>query len=343
MAKKTSLKDIAATVGVSKALVSYVLNDREREARVNPDTAERIRQVARQLNYQPNQVAKSLKSGRSLAIGLIVADISNPFFGHLSRTIEDESQKAGYTVIFASSDEKAVAFEKIMNILVNRQIDGFIIAPAEGSEKQLKYLLESNIPYVLIDRYFKDMESSYVVSDNYQATYDATQYLINNGYERIGFVRYKNKMQHTEDRFSGYARALKDNGIKTSPSLTCEVEYDDNADFEDQFKKLVGLKNKPDAVVFSTNTLSILGLKALLKLNIKVPDDLAVFCFDESESYDLFYCPVSYVRQPLYEIGQKAVEILLKHLSNPGEQKRFREVLATELIIGESSGNRKRR
>lgn len=339
MAKKTSLKDIAAAVGVSKALVSYVLNNREREARVNPDTAEKIRQVARELNYQPNQVAKSLKSGKSLAIGLIVADISNPFFGHLSRTIEDESQKAGYTVIFASSDEKAAAFEKIMNTLINRQIDGFIIAPAEGSEKQLKYLLESNIPFVLIDRYFKDIDSSYVVSNNYQGTYDATQYLIKNGYKRIGFVRYKNKMQHTEDRFRGYAQALKDYAITPSRELTCEVEYDDNADFDDQFKKLVGSRNKPDAVVFSTNTLSTLGLKALLKLKVKVPDELAVFCFDESESYELFYCPVSYVRQPLNEIGQKSVEILLKHLANSGEQERFREVLATNLIIGESSGN----
>ncbi|MBK7097783.1 MAG: LacI family DNA-binding transcriptional regulator [Sphingobacteriales bacterium] len=106
MSKKASIKDIAEAVGVSTALPSIcVLNNREREARVSPETAKKVRKTAKRLNYQPNQVAKTLKSGRSLAIGLIVADISNPFFGHLARTIEDRSEKAGYTVIFASSDE----------------------------------------------------------------------------------------------------------------------------------------------------------------------------------------------------------------------------------------------
>lgn len=337
MAKKTSLKDIANAVGVSTALVSYVLNGREREARVNPNTAEKIRQVAKKMNYQPNQVAKSLKSGRSLAIGLIVADISNPFFGHLARTIEDESEKAGYTVIFASSDEKAAASEKVMNTLINRQIDGFIIAPAEGSEKQLNYLIDSNIPFVLIDRYFKDVESSYVVSDNYKATYDATQHLINSGFERIGYVRYKNKMQHTEDRFKGYVQALKDNSMKLTQSLICQISYAEEEDFCVQFKKLMAPKNKIDAVVFSTNTLSILGLKALMELKIKVPDDIAVFCFDESESYDLFYCPVSYVKQPLEQIGKRAVEILVEHLSSRNRNILYKEILPTELIIRQSS------
>src|SRR5699024_3399462 len=105
MVKKTSLRDIAGAVGVSTALVSYVLNNKEKEARVNHETAEKIRKVARKMNYQPNQVAKSLRSGKSLVIGLIVADISNPFFGHLARTIEDESLKKGYSVFFVSSDE----------------------------------------------------------------------------------------------------------------------------------------------------------------------------------------------------------------------------------------------
>ena len=337
MSTKTSLKDIAGAVGVSIALVSYVLNNKEKEARVNPETAKRIRNAAKKMNYQPNQVAKSLKSGKSQAIGLIVADISNPFFGHLSRTIEDYSEKAGYTVIFASSDEKANTFEKLISTLINRQMDGFIIAPPEGSESQLKHLEESNIPYVLIDRYFKNIDSSYVVSDNYQGTYEATVHLINNGCKRIGFVRYKNKMQHTEDRFRGYLHALKDNGLRAYVNLTCEVKYDDKEDFSNKFKKLVTLRGKADAVVFSTNTLSILGLKELLKLGITVPDDLAVFCFDESESYDLFYCRVSFVKQPMKEIGEKAVKILLDHLSNSGKMKNSKVMLATQLIIGESS------
>lgn len=337
MAKKTSLKDIANQVGVSTALVSYVLNNREREARVNPDTAERIREAAKRLNYQPNQVAKSLRSGKSQAIGLIVADISNPFFGHLARTIEDESNKKGYTVIFGSSDENPENSQRLMDTLINRQIDGFIIAPAEGTEMQLKYLNDANIPFVLIDRYFENLNASYVVSDNYKATYEATDQLVKSGHKNIGFVRYKYKLQHTEDRFHGYVQALKDNGLKNLKSLVCEVDYNDEEDFEQQFEKLVRATKKVDAVLFSTNTLSIMGLKVLLRLDVKVPDDIAVFCFDESESYDLFYCPISYVRQPLEEIGKRAVEILLKQLSGKEKNRIHQEVVPTNLIVGRSS------
>jgi LacI family transcriptional regulator len=337
MSKKASIKDIAEAVGVSTALVSYVLNNREREARVSPETAKKVRKTAKRLNYQPNQVAKTLKSGRSLAIGLIVADISNPFFGHLARTIEDRSEKAGYTVIFASSDENAESSNKLMKALINRQIDGFIIAPAEGTQAQLQYLKASNIPFVLIDRYFEEINSSYVISDNLNATFKATKELLRNGHKKIGFVRYKNELQHTQDRYNGYVNALKSEKRKDYEKYVCEVDYNDPEDFKYQVKKIIGAKNKIDAVLFSTNTLSIMGLKLLIDLNIKVPDDLAVFCFDESESYDLFYCPVSYVKQPMKEIGEKAVEILLNQLSNRKKINFSKEVLPTELILAQSS------
>lgn len=334
MTRKTSLKDIAAEVGVSTALVSYVLNNREREARVSPETAKKVREAAKRLNYQPNQVAKSLKSGKSLAIGLIVADISNPFFGHLARTIEDESKKKGYTVIFGSSDEDPVNSQRLMNTLINRQIDGFIIAPAEGTESQLTYLKESNIPFVLIDRYFKDIETSYVVIDNVKATYQATEHLLNEGHEKVAFVYYRNNLQHTEDRLQGYLQALLDAGHEDN--FACEVEFDNPAYFNEKFRNLLEKEGGVDAVLFSTNTLSIMGLKALIEMNIRIPDDLGVFCFDESESYDLFYCPISYVKQPLVEIGEKAVQIILDQLAS--KQKIQRQViLNSELIIRRSS------
>lgn len=337
MGKKASLKDIANKVGVSTALVSYVLNGREKEARVSPGTAQKIREAAKKMNYQPNQVAKSLKSGKSNAIGLLVADISNPFFGHLARTIEDESKKKGYTVIFGSSDENFKNSQRLIDTFINRQIDGFIIAPAEGSEEQLHYLTDSNIPFVLIDRYFKGIESSYVGIDNFKATYQATEQLIMRGYRNIVFVCYKNKLQHTEDRYQGYAQALKNYGIKNFNKLICEVEYNNSSYFNEKFRELLKPGKKTEAVLFSTNTLSIMGLKTLKDLNIQIPDDLAVFCFDESESYDLFYCPISYVRQPLEEIGQKAVQILLDQFAN--KQKLIRQViLNSELIIKKSCG-----
>ncbi len=135
MKKKVSQKDIARKVGVSTALVSYVLNNLK-EGRINKVVAQKIRETAKELNYRTNQIARSLKMNKTFTIGLIVADISNSFFSSLARIIEDEADKKNYTVIFGSSDENAQKSWKLINALVDRQVDGFIIAPAENTESQ---------------------------------------------------------------------------------------------------------------------------------------------------------------------------------------------------------------
>ncbi|WP_286859848.1 MULTISPECIES: LacI family DNA-binding transcriptional regulator [Sphingobacterium] len=340
MSKKISLKDIAEAVGVSTALVSYVLNDKDEQTRVNKDTAKRIREMAKEMNYQPNQIAKSLKSGKSQAIGLLVADISNPFFGNLARAIEDEAKKYGYSVLFGSSDENLENSQRLIDTFVNRQIDGFIIAPAEGTASQLEYLKTANIPFVLIDRYFKDLETSYVVVDNFNATYQATQALLNQGHTKVAYVCYKNQLQHTEDRYRGYLQALVDQGKSEDSSLVCEVEFNNTTYFREKFIELLQPDHGVEAILFSTNTLSIMGLKIINELHITIPDDLAVFCFDESESYDLFYCPISYVKQPLSMIGKEAVRVLLEQLQ--GKPSSEQQVMLDVEIVERKSCQKKK-
>ena len=153
MTKRVSLKDIAKKAGVSTATVSYVLSKKENSG-ISAEVSEKIKKIAEELDYRPNQIAKSLQSGKTLTIGLILADISNPFFAHIARIIEDEAKKHDYTVIFGSSDENASKSRDLIQFLTNRQVDGFIIAPAEDSEKDIKLLKKQNIPFVLIDRFF---------------------------------------------------------------------------------------------------------------------------------------------------------------------------------------------
>ncbi len=331
MNKKVSLKDIAEAAGVSTALVSYVLNNKEEEARVSKGTATRIREIAKEMNYQPNQIAKSLKSGKSQAIGLLVADISNPFFGNLARAIEDEANKRGYTVLFGSSDENFEKSQRLIDTFLNRQIDGFIISPAEGTESQLQYLKDANVPFVLIDRYFKHLETSYVVVDNYKATYKAAEQLLQHGHRKIAYVCYDNDLQHTEDRYRGYVQALADWDRKDDEKLTCKVKFNNPAYFREKFVDLLQPERGVEAILFSTNTLSIMGLKIINELQLSIPDDIAVFCFDQSESYDLFYCPISYVKQPLAAIGKEAVRVLFEQLQGkkPNDQ---RVMLDVEMI-----------
>ncbi len=168
--KKVSLKDIAQEAGVSTALVSYVLNGKEREARVGEVIAKRIKEIAKTLDYQPNHLAKSLRSGKTHTLGLLIADISNPFFANIARVVEDESKRNGYTVIIGSCDENAKNSWDLLTVLINRQIDGFIIVSCEKSENQVQYLKDKNIPFVLLDRHFPEIQTDFVATNNYLRT-----------------------------------------------------------------------------------------------------------------------------------------------------------------------------
>ncbi len=171
-----------------------------KEKRVGAEVVRKIREAAEELNYQPNQIARSLRMKSTKTIGLVVADIANPFFGHLARIIENEANNFGYTVIFGSSDEDDFKSESVINTLLNRQVDGFIIVPTEGSREQIRSLVKKKVPLVLIDRYFSELNTNHVVLDNFQATYEATSHLIKEGYIDIAMVAYKNSLIHMKER-----------------------------------------------------------------------------------------------------------------------------------------------
>jgi LacI family transcriptional regulator len=337
MNKKVLLKDIAEYVGVSTALVSYVINNKEKEARVSEDMAKKIRKAAVKLNYRPNFIAKSLKSGRTNTIGLIVADISNPFFSNIARIIEDEARKLGYVVIFGSSDEDAEKSQGLIDAFLNRQVDAFIIAPTQHTESQIKKL-KNKIPIVLIDRYFPSIETDSVRLDNFKAAYEAVEHLIKNGMKKIAMIAYDINLQHITERKSGYKEALKNNGIKFRPEWLMEAVFENlTKDVEKGLKKLLKPKAKVDALFFATNTLAVAGLKVINQLGIKVPEDVAIVSFDESDAFDFFYSPLTYVSQSLSEIGKGAVKLATERINN-NDKKCSSIVVQPKLILRKSSG-----
>lgn len=335
MKRKVSMKDIAQEVGVSTALVSYVLNN-QHEGKINKDTAAKIRKVAADFNYQPNQIAKSLKSNKTNTIGLIVSDISNPFSANLARIIEDEAKKTKYTVIFGSADESYKKSQDLINFLLNRQVDGFIIAPAEGSEKQLLALKKQDIPFVLIDRYFPEMEFNSVVLDNFRAAYQAVSHLIENGYCRIGMINFKTELFHLKERVRGYRESLMDHKIAhTEDNFKTIDENEIGTEVKLVIDEFLNKEERIDALFFGSNNLALEGLAYIRRLKIKVPEELAVVCFDQDKAYDLFNCPLTYVKQPLFEMGKKSLETLLATMN--GDRRETNIVLDAELIIHESS------
>jgi LacI family transcriptional regulator len=337
---KVSLKDVATHLGVSTALVSYVINGKEKENRVGPEMAKKIRNAVIELNYQPNQIAKSLKSGKTNTIGLIVADISNPFFSNIARIIEDEARKSGYVVIFGSSDEDAEKSQDLINVFLKRQVDAFIIAPAENTENQVKALQKTGLAVVLIDRYFPTIQVDCVHIDNFQAAYNAVEHLIHNGGRKIGMMAYGTSLPHMQERENGYKAALNANGIKFKKEWLREASFQNiEKDVANEMKKLLFPVLKVDAFFFATNTLAVEGLKVINRSGIKVPDDLAIISFDESDAFDFFYSPLSYVSQSLEDIGKGAVKLVVERLKD-GAREYTNLIIKEKLVIRKSCGTK---
>ena len=312
--KKTSLKDIAEAAGVSTALVSFVLNGKKKEYRVGDETADRILKVAREMNYQPNLAAKSLRSGRTKTIGLVVSDISNPFFSQLARVLEDEATKRGYTVLFGSSDEDVEKMDLVVSNLINKGVDGLIIVPCENSEKSVTALVENNVPIVLFDRYFPDIHVSYVALNNFQAAYTATKHLLELGYATPGMVAYDLNLVHMKERIRGYKKAMSDAGKRREASVVY-LKYDTPKKSADrQLPKM--LEGGTDSFLFATNMISLACLYTLKEMGDDTIGGLGLAGFDGNPVFDFFPMPISYIRQPLDILVQKALEILIDNIVN---------------------------
>lgn len=332
-----SIKDIAQKAGVSTALVSYVLNGKEKESRVGQEIAAKIKEIAKELNYEPNHLAKSLRSGKTQTIGLIIADISNPFFANVARIVEDEAKRNGYTVIIGSSDENPDKSRDLLNVLINRQVDGFIIVSSEDSDEQIRDLKEKNIPFVLLDRYFPDIQTDFVSTDHYKASFDAAAHLMSNGYKRVGMIAYKSQLFHMQERIRGYQDALKDNKIPFQKGWLKKVRFNViEPEVKAAIDELIAAERPVDALIFATYSLTINALKYFNEIQLKVPDDLAIVSFGQAEALDLYYCPITYVRQPIGLLGQTAVGLLVDKIKN--RQKGPAQILMkAELIVRSSS------
>jgi LacI family transcriptional regulator len=312
------------------------MNGLEKEKRVGPEIVKKIREVALELNYKPNQIARSLRKGSTNTIGLIVADIANPFFAQMARIVEDEAAKYNYTVIIGSSDENFTKSATLIETFTDRQVDGFIIVPSEGCKEQLEALVKRKVPVVLVDRYLPDVSTNYIVIDNFKATYEAVNHFIAKGYKDIAMIAYQSSMVHMQDRINGYRQAMIDNQLEEVIQVK-ELSYNHvKEDMERAMNELLTGDKKPNALLFGTSILSVSGLYAIRIHHVKVPEDIALIGFDENEVYDFFYSPLTYIKQPLEEMGIKAVSVLLEQMK--GSDKTEQLKLKHQLIERDSCG-----
>ena len=313
--KRPSIKDIATLAGVSVATVSYVLNRKEGQ-RISEETRKKIFEIAETINYTPNKIAKSLKTNKTKLLGLIVADISNEFYSHMARNLEDKALKLGYTLIIGSSDENAEKFKKLIELFSQQQVDGMIVAPVSGSEKILESLINIKYPIVTIDRYLKEVAIPGITIDNQEIAERTTKLLINKDFNKIIYVGYKTELPHLLDRQHGFEKAVK------SSEKPVEVYYllvgleNIAEEVQLQLGKMLGKAPQNTALYFSSNKLAVAGLSYLVKNNIKVPEQVSVVAFDETDAYDLFPTEITYIQQPIKEMAAEAINLLDGQISD---------------------------
>jgi len=319
--KKVSISDIARKAGVSVSTVSFVMNDKAVKMRISREVIERVENVAREMGYRPNQLARGLRTGKTKTIGLIVENISNAFFATLAKTIEDEAKKYDYKVVYCSTDNDEEKARELINMLSQRQVDGYIITPTQHLAEDIRRLQAENKPVVLIDRYFPQHEDiPAVLVDNYEGVAKGMEYLLEKGYRKIALVTIEAEMAHMKDRLRAYYDTMASRGMPVNERLVKIIPY--QIDRETALKEikclLSGTGDTPDAVFFLTNYLGVLGIEAIKDLDIKVPEQLAVLCFDDNDIFRLYNPTISVIRQPIEAIGQKAMFALIERLKHIG-------------------------
>lgn len=330
MKKRILISDIAKALGVSVTTVSFILNDKAKEKRISESLTKRVLDYVKKVGYKPNELAKSLRTGKTKIIGLIIEDISNPFFGNIARLIETKVYEQGYRIIYCSTNNDSEKTKELIGMFNDRQVDGFIITPSEGIEETISNLLQSNVPIVLFDRYLPDVDTDYVIADNFQGTFDATVHFNEQGYKRIGLVSLYSDQTQMRDRLDGYMKGM-DQFKKQVYIKKIQLDASEAEAIDDLHEFVVD--NRLDAVLFATNYLAITGLKSGKKHNYKLP---ALIAFDDHTVFKLHEPAITVVSQPIEEIADHIINILLLKLQ--GKAKSIKHLtLPCELKIRESS------
>lgn len=303
------MKDIAGELGVSVALVSYVLNGKKTD-KINDNTAARIKDLAAKMNYSPNQIAKSLKTNRTHTLGLIVADISNLFYSSIAKYIEQEANQYGYHVIYGSAHEDPDKFNSILQLLLSRQVDGLILAIPEKAENCIPMLGQLNEPFVIIDRKFYEFpDAPAILLDNIDASKSIVTHFSDNGFKRLGIITINRHLVSLQERKEGFISASRDL-LDNTPFIYELEEEQMDAQMEEVINKAI-YEDKVDGLCFFTNKLAMIGLSKIASMDITVPDNLGIICFDEAKAYDIFKTPVSYFKQPLEQMSKTAIAHLV--------------------------------
>jgi len=331
-----TIYDVAKKAGVSISTVSRVINN---SSPVSDELRRKVNEAIKKLNYQPNALAQSLIKAETGTVGLIIPDISNPFFSLLAKGAEELAKIHNYSLILCNSNDDPKAETEYIDVLLKKQVDGLIFTGTRCKNEYINQLAENRFPIVVVDREIeegKDVNSIY--TNNKDGAYQATKYLTHLGRKDIAYIAGYPDVKTDKDRFEGYKRALREAKISFREDLVVIGNYHWN-DAYNVVKKLLE-KGKSFSAVFAANDLMAMGaIKALEENNLKVPDDVSVIGFDDILFASIVNPPLTTVAQPTYQMGESAMRLLIDVIKKRITKPR-KVVLETRLIIRESCKRR---
>lgn len=327
-----TIRDVAGEAGVSIKTVSRVLND---EPRVTPGTAEKVTEAAARLGYQPNVLARGLRGGRTRTIGLIIADVANPFFADCCKAIEQVATRYDHALILCASAENPESERSYVDLLSRRRIDGLLIAPATDEVGHLRQKI-SGLPVVTFDRPAEGLETDTVIVSNRKGAREATQHLIGHGCKRVAFIGDYGQIYTANKRLDGYMQAMQE------ADLEPVYRMESNTISAARMAAVSLLEGHPDLDAFlGGNSLITAGiLHAVENAGMSIPESISVIGFDDFELVSVLRPDLTVVRQPTQQLGHIAAELLLGRLDHSIDGGARREVLPTELLVRGSCGCR---
>lgn len=329
-----SLRDVAKAAKVSVGTVSNVLN---RPEVVAPETLARVQATIKELGFVPNGFARHLRSGQSRTLGLIVPDVANPFFTEVARGVEDAASKRDYAVFLCNSDESATKEDRYVNVLIQQQVRGVLITPADMKSDRLEVMRERGIAVTLLDREIKGRKQCSVSVDDVHGGQIAIEYLAGLGHKNIAWVCGPESIPQVADRGAGVTKAAKVVGTKIE---TIRVPLMNAAKGEEAAKKILELGEMPTAIFCANDLLALGVMRALLANKVRIPEQVSVLGYDNIEFAPSAAIPLSSIAQPSYQMGVTAADLLLNECED-GENHEHQQIrFQPQLVERASTGKR---
>jgi LacI family transcriptional regulator len=328
-----TIKDIAKRAGVSIATVSHVIN---RTRFVSDNLQKRVLRVMQEADYHPNLMAGSLRRKRTRTIGLIVPDNSNPVYAELSKAIESIMFSSDLTLIICNSEHDLEREIKYIDTLRERRVDGLIIIPASSQASHINRLPKGGLPVVVLDRPIPNLQADAVLIDHFQGIFDATEYLIKQGNDRIAYIDKAYDLPHKFARLEGFDKALRKHGIRKHKRLYTEagVSYQDGAS---AMERLLKAKPKPTAVLAFDDVIAMGALRTIKDHGLAIPEEISIIGFDDMPLCSFTVPRLSTVHYPRYKMAEISCRILLERIAGSNSKQINQIVLPVDLVLREST------